>query len=374
MKERYKRPFLVRLLNLFLFPKEYSYEYLSKWYTKKFKIDLPEKVQKYLKLLMDEVYTHNEFDPLGKVLFNFFIFQNLKNLAFIEKRGKIKSIKAIYIISLPRTASTFFHKYLGSDPQFKTLSFWELNEIGRYNFSKVRKTLGKVMLSFHHYLTPEIKYIHNVENEGPEECSKILLTSFITQIYPLMFKLPNYEIELQKENFDYTYELYFKALSLIKENEKPMLLKAPMHLQAIDQIRKYTPEAPILFLHREIQSVLSSAISLAKTYAYLFTPKIDDDDLINRIYQRLSHDINKALDNCDNDRLVYHIQYTNLMKNKNAILENIEKRFNLNLTPQSQTKRSLYKKHNYPLIETIPKEFINYQNFVKNLEDNVDQP
>lgn len=373
MKEAYKRPFLIKILNVFLFPKEYSYPYLENYYKKKFKMNLPDPVSKYLRLFMQDIYKNNNFDPIGKCLLNGFIFQNLKNLAYVEKNSKKFNKKAIFIISMPRTGSTFFHNFLGSDNRFKCLSFWELNDVGKYDFIFIRKLLGKLMLSFQNYLTPEIKNIHFVENNGPEECSKILLSSFITQIYPLMFKLPSYENELKKENFEYTYEFYFKALSLIKTQKETFLLKAPMHLQAIDQIRKHSADSPILFLHRDLKDVLSSAYSLAKTYAYLFTPKINQENLIDRINNRLSIDLDKALIETRNDKHTYHYHYNEITGDKEKLLKQLQGDLGFKFKTNYIEKRKNYKKHQYLKINEIPNSFKSYQNFVTELQDSVDQ-
>ena len=379
MKEEYKRPLLIRLLNRFLFPKEHTYEELSSWYLKKNKTELPLPVQKYLKLMMKDIYQYNHFDSLGKVLLNGFLFQNLKNLAYVEKHGTKFNKRAIFIVGLPRTGSTFFHKYLGSEPQLKCLSFWELNEIGKYNFRFIRKLIGQFMLSFQNFLTPDIKAIHFVENNGPEECSKILLSTFITQIYPLMFKLPAYEKEIDRESFEYTYEFYFKALSLIRSDQDIFLLKAPMHIQALDQLRKNSQNAPLVFLHRDIKEVLSSAYSLAKTYGFLFTPQININDLNKRINHRLSRDLDKALKTIQNDSNTYHYQYSEITGNKEKLKEQLEKDLGLKLNfnfydlGKNQKKKQSYKNHTYALIEKIPEEFMNYQSFVSELEDSADQ-
>lgn len=357
MTEIYKRPLLIKFLNLFLFPREYDFYTLEKWYISKFQKKLPAKVSKYLKLIMDEIYRENSFDPLGKLLFNQFLFDNLKNLAYVEKHGVVTNINPLFIISMPRTGSTFFHKYLASDKQFRTLSFWELNRIGLYSYAFFRKIQGRIMLLMQNYLIPKIKYVHAVDNDGPEECSKILLCSFITQIYPLMFNLPQYEKELINENFDYTYEFYTKALSLIKnKNDKTLLLKAPMHIQALDQLQKYFPKAKFIFLHRDLKSVLPSAYSLAFTYSHMFCPKFDLKLKIKSINKRLSHDLKRAMNNSQNENFL-HLNYSQIMQERGIAIQSIEKLINKEINIRYREKDKKHKKHKYEKLELLPEEF-----------------
>lgn len=368
MKDPYKRPLLIKILNFFLFPKEYSFDELNTWYEKKYQSELPLKVKKYLNLLMGDIYQNNNFDPLGKLLFNAFVFENLKNIAFVEREHKKFNKKCIFILGLPRTGSTYFHQYLGSDKKFKCFSFWELNHIGRYQFKFLRRLNGKVMLLFQNYLTPKIQYIHKVNNQGPEECSKILLCSFISQIYPLMFHLPNYEKELLNENFDYTYEFYYKALSLIQTNKETFLLKAPMHLQAIDQLNKYFPNAKYIFLHRDLSNVLPSAYSLAQTYAHMFTPIYDLEFMIPKMNQRLSFDLEQALKNIKELKLkVLHLDYNEIKANPNLLRQKLERFLNQSLKLKYIERNKVYKKHQYELLKEIPKEFNSYLQFYAQL-------
>ena len=367
MKENYKRPLLIKILNLFLYPKNLKFNAINKWYENKYAIQLPPKVKKYLKLILEEVYTENKFDPFGKLLFNIFIKENLKNLAYVEKNHKEFNQKCIFIIGLPRTGSTFFHKLLARSPELSALKFWELNKIGRYNLSVWRRLQGKLMLLMQNYLTPEIAYIHKVDNEGPEECSKILLCTFITQIYPIMFRLPKYEKELLNENFDFTYNFYKKSLSLIKNDKKTLVLKAPMHLQALDQLDKHFPNTKFIFLHRELKSVLPSSYSLARTYSHMFIPKINESLQIESIHQRLSHDLNNAIAYAGNIKNLVHLSYSDITSETPEVIKRLNHFLKLEIKDLNNKKEKDKKhlKHKYQKITSIPNEFKEYQNFLK---------
>lgn len=372
MKENFKHPFFRRLLNLFFSKKELNYPSIHHWYLKKYKKDIPEKVSKYLRIILSEVYEHNELDNLGNFLFKTMIKQQLININYVlNKDVDTKELEQpIFILSLPRTGSTYLHHTICNELDVNFLSFWEQNHIGNYRFKFLKKIEGAFMLFMQDFLVPELKYIHKVYNEGPEEGSKILLSTFITQIYPLMFRMPKYYKLLKDEDYDFTYNFYKKALLLRKRaKRKPIVLKAPMHLQSINNIVKYFPNAKFIFIHRDINKVIPSAYSLALAYKKMFLKSYDPKYLQNKLVDKLNADLQKTIEYIKKQNLdVLHIEYKTFIKNPINTIEKIKNEYKLNQRDQKiSEKKQLKRKKVYPNIVFNEKEFNFYTNYLESL-------
>lgn len=372
MKENFKQPLFRKIINVFISEKELDYPSIHRWYFKKYKKDIPEKVSIYLKVILSEVYENNDLDCLGNFLFKTMIKQQLINIHNVLNKhvdtNKIEQI--IFILSLPRTGSTYLHQTICHELDVNFLSFWEQNHLGNYKFKFLKKIEGALMLFIQDLLVPELKYIHKVYNEGPEECSKILLSTFITQIYPLIFKMPKYYDLLKNESYDFTYSFHKKALLLrCQDNNKPMVLKAPMHLQSIEKIIEYFPNAKFLFIHRDINKVIPSSYKLALEYKKLFLKSYDPKYLQNKLIDKLSTDLKKTIEYIQNHNLeIQHIEYKSFIENPINTIKIIKDNYKLNYRDKRMLEKAqLKRKQIYPNIAFDGKEFNSYNNYLESL-------
>jgi hypothetical protein len=358
MTEKYKIPLFRKILNKIIPNIEFDFKTIELWYQKKYQAQIPQKPAKYIKLILKDIYKYNDMDRLGKFLFSTMLKQQLINIHYVLKSNRTKKLPPIlFILSLPRTGSTFLHTAFCKNYDVSSLSFWEQNHIGNYRFRIFKKLEGTLMLFMQDILTPELKYIHKVSNNGPEEGSKILLSSFITQIYPLMFKLPNYYEKLKNEDYEFTYYFFKKSLELMKiDNQRPLVLKAPMHLQSIDQLIHNFPQAKFVFLHRDLKKVIPSAISLAMAYNRLFHQSFDTIYLKEKLIEKLSNDLQKTIDHItQNNMNVINIEYQKLVKeplhtfNRIAKTMNITERQSIHLDQDKKFKKHIYQTINFDM-------------------------
>jgi len=363
--ESYKRPILIRLFNLLYSTKILNYSELNRWYTKKFNSKIPKKVSSYIELMLEQISKENQLDFFGAFLFNKMLKEQLINIYNIEKSTKERDLKTVFIISLPRTGSTLFHHVLSQSFHVRTLSFWEQNNIGNYKFKILKVIQGKAMLFGQNFILPHLKYIHKVVNRGPEECSKVLLSTFITQIYPIMFDLPAYKEKLLEEDFDYTYHFFKKSLmNMPNKHNQPWLLKAPMHLQALDQIQKHFPKAKIIFLHRDLDKVLPSALTLGIGYAQLFQPQISQDSISNNLQEVLSHDINKAIKHIQSSNMnILHINYDEFISETENVIQKVSKHTGFNIVKKIKIPKQEYKFEYTDLINIKSDKFEQYKKY-----------
>jgi hypothetical protein len=364
-------------LILSLLPKMLKdYESYEQWYKKKYQDEIPNQVKPYLKTFIGDIKEYNSLDPLGEFLVDQMIRSQLNNIFYILNHKPIEIYKPnpVFILSMPRTGSTYFHNLICKINNVSYLNFWEQHEIGRYNNQFLRKLLGRYMLIMQNILSPKLKYIHNVNNEGPEECTKILLSSFIAQIYPIMFKLPNYNKLLKNENYEFTYSFYFKSLSFLNKNSNDLILKAPMHLQSVEMIYKQYPDAKFIFIHRDLKSVLPSAFSLALAYAQLFSKNIDKKYLKESLESRLREDLSKTISFIKENKMnIYHVQYNNFIKDPIEYINKLSKTIGLNEKPEYKIiNDNRHKKHTYDReINFDYESFEFYSSFLESLSNEI---
>jgi hypothetical protein len=213
--------------------------------------------------------------------------------------------KPVVITGLVRTGSTALHYLMARDPNRQHLQYW----IGeRANPRPPRDswesnpdfqaTQGALDMTYE--MSPELKAIHYMAADWPEECSHLMGHTFTDDHWQCARRAPLYNEWYEGVDMVPTYTQHKKLIQLIGSNEpeKPWLLKYPVHLKHLESFLKVYPDAQVIWTHRDPATVMSSYVSLIAGFrAISARPEtIDRDDILNEQMEIWASGAERALE------------------------------------------------------------------------------
>ncbi|MFJ5266251.1 sulfotransferase family protein [Streptomyces sp. NPDC088387] len=175
--------------------------------------------------------------------------------------------RPVFVVGLPRTATTLTHAVLALSERHRCPRMWELMAPGpeptpgerRRALMAARATERIVNL-----LIPRFRDIHPVLAEGPEEDTWALphATQPLSQA-----RIPAYRDWHLAHDFGPDYR-YLKQIFQLLQYGRPRrrwMLKSPMHLGQLDALRAVFPDATLVWTHRDPVTAVASFCSLVET-------------------------------------------------------------------------------------------------------------
>jgi len=206
--------------------------------------------------LIHAVENDSDLTFLGKVLQRAAIERSLENrLKFSEYKKHrpdvfVKNINPpIIIMGLPRTGTTFLHRLLAQDPQNRGLYFWELiRPVPALRKKDSRKMLAKLEYNTYRHLSKQFDHIHVVRDNEYEECIVMLATTFQSGVYYMLAPLYSYVKWCIQADRTKSYEEYSQFLKIYQSQTpgKRLTLKAPAHTGALNEIKRFIPNAMLI--------------------------------------------------------------------------------------------------------------------------------
>ena len=300
------------------------------------------------------------------------------NMTFVRKLRTVQWFKdvpeyaqtpvrsPIFVTGLPRTGTTFLHRLLAVDKQFRAPLLWELlactPNINKPRTKETeaeyeedllkRKQFVKKLIEFRKSVGDNtLSHIHTFDYDLPEECLVAL-----TDEIPIQLSLL-YGVYVSSEEFlnlDQTkaYQWYRQQLQMISyqigetKNPRKYMLKCPAHLSAIKPIATAFPDAKIIWTHRHPISAVTSLCSLIKSVHGVFYTntrsadnKMTISDLVGSAIKKMSGVLlNRAPEDIKETGLDHtDVIYDDLIKNPKAVIQQIYKKFNWKYTNEYDT-------------------------------------
>jgi hypothetical protein len=239
-----------------------------------------------------------DLNGLGRVLVKNFYKEVLLNNYQITQRQKAEPVapiqKPIMILGPPRTGSTYLFNLLGATRAFRTLRNWETHKPASRKPNSIKRIEALMLLKMQHRLAPGLRTMHEQRLEGPEECTKLLLNSFVSQMFPALFHIPAYNDFLESADFLPTYQLFHQQLQLLGDHGRRWLLKSPIHTQSVDSLLEVFPDARIIHLKRDFDEVLGSICSLTAGFRSLVGDEIDGKAIGREVKKFLVRDTERS--------------------------------------------------------------------------------
>ena len=171
----------------------------------------------------------------------------------------------LVILGVPRTGTTILHNLLALDPQFQVLEHWLIDQpMIRPPRSTWDRYPGYRIAARRQGAEDKAqRQKHHVEPSDPDECIRLMLQSFVSNMPGAMWPVPLYDEWFARQDEGPSYRRYADNLRLIgAEDDRPFLLKNPNHVRRIDTVLDTWPDARIVHTHRDPLEQMPSICSL----------------------------------------------------------------------------------------------------------------
>jgi hypothetical protein len=198
--------------------------------------------------------------------------------------------RPLFVAGLPRTGTTLLYNLLAQDPAARPLLMWEAvfpaerpHEKGRQPDPRIRLTAGVVGVL--RRLAPTLSTVHPIDASGPEECSRLLMNTFVTSYAVMENYVPSYYrwlLDQPEPVFARAYRHYYQQLQLLQWQRPPVghwVLKSPAHQFGLGALMHVFPDAAVVQIHRDPHKVVPSLCSLFAVYQGISSDRVRNEQL-----------------------------------------------------------------------------------------------
>lgn len=245
------------------------------------------RLREALEVLASASDSQPRLTPFGRLFLSTAVQKRLINRFEVDRALSVLSPRPvtapIFIVSLPRTGTTFLHRLLDQDPRLRTLRTWEMDHpvpppdpATRETDPRIRQ--AKLDAAILNWIAPDFRTIHEVGPELPEECINLFANDLESVWFLVGVDLPAYREWLHARDLRPLYSRHKLQLQLLQSRfppEQRWVLKAPMHLLGLSALLSTYPDAKIIMTHRDPSKVVASETSLFVTMRRAFHDRVD---------------------------------------------------------------------------------------------------
>jgi len=187
----------------------------------------------------------------------------------------------LVVVGLFRTGTTLLQNLLARHPDVRVPQLWELmHPISRDGSAAERARLIRVTQSYvraYYRAAPAFRAIHYLDAELPEECHRLIGTTFTSDIYPLRYRIPSYGEWLVGQDMRRPYAFHRTLLRCLlwRDPGGHVAIKCPTHLWHLDALAATYPQGRLVRLHREPVAAVASACSLTAVVRSARSAEVD---------------------------------------------------------------------------------------------------
>lgn len=201
--------------------------------------------------------------------------------------GEEPITRPVFVVGLPRTATTLAHQVLARSGQCRGPRLWEMVRTGlQRSPEEEARLVKKVARQFSATrFAPDFDHIHPVDATKPEESMFLLPHG----LYHLLFHapMPEYRAWFAARDTTVDYRYLRSALQVLQYGRprRPdgsphrWVLKYPLDLGEMASIKQVFPDATFVWTHRSPVTVMGSLCSLADLAQSLFVTRVDREAL-----------------------------------------------------------------------------------------------
>ncbi len=298
--------------------------------------------------------------PIGRMAARIDVLRLLETRLWVEEwRKRYPEVgtqpieRPIFIVSLARAGTTLLHRLLAVDPANRTPLSWELmfpfpppERETYWTDRRIAKAESQLQV-FQRWLSPNIRAIHELGAQLPEECLILMAPSFRSFQFPSMFYLPTYQRWLESNDLAPGYAYHRRMLEHLQwrcRGER-WILKAPAHMFGIDQIFATYPDAGIIHMHRDPVEVTASLASLTMAVYGAFSddvdPRVVGRELADSLHSGLERYL-RARDGGAPPERFLDLDYHELMADPLGTVERIYAHFGMALSTEAEALMERY--------------------------------
>jgi Sulfotransferase family len=236
-----------------------------------------------------------DLHTMGRIQLRAKFLMSLRNRLFITNEIKLKPAilsetidSPLIITGLGRTGTTILFELLSQNPSFRSPLCFEA-------FCPVepppdtvtggidRKKIAQTRVEFMDDIQPEIKTMHINRYDLPHACFHMLDSVLINAFH--------------SSNDTDNYRWHKKILQLLQYEHptKPWLLKCTSHINHMEQLLEYYPNARIIHTHRDPVKAIPSLISLLKCLNTVFLETSDIKEISSKILMTSENALRKMI-------------------------------------------------------------------------------
>jgi hypothetical protein len=253
--------------------------------------------------------------------------------------------RPIFITGLPRTGTTLLQRMLAQVPTVRTLQLWELMrpspppEHATYATDPRRRpsilsTMARIAIG--ERKRRELSSIHYSAASEPEECTHLLMNTFATTHFAMYGPARGYLEWLGRHDAARPYEHYRRQLQLLtwRCSRERLVLKAPIHLRNLRELRQTFPDSHVIWTHREMSAVAASNCSMLARFRGLFSDKVSPIEIGREVLANAAANLDAAESYRDRDPSIHilDVQYDDLVGDPLGTLEKIADMVDLRLS------------------------------------------
>jgi len=262
---------------------------------------------------------------------------------FLKEKEAPTLSPPLFIMGLPRSGTTFLFHLLGQDPSHRSPRFWEILHLSPFSYkdSKLkRKTIRRTNfeLSLFNRLVPEMRLLHPIFSDFPEECTLLTALGLKSYSYIYVANVLSYQEYLMNADFTSGFLWHSKFLKVLENRKKPLrwLLKDPNHIEHLPEILRIYPEANFIHIHRDPMESVGSICSITSKVRSGFAKNIDNLEIGNNTLDYWQNALNKHLNDRENipEEKIFNIQYSDLINDPLKQVRRIYSHFDYDLTEE----------------------------------------
>ena len=293
------------------------------------------------RVLTQAMNNEAELHPLGRIIMSVSLDLFLQNRIRLNHAVQTHPEqiappleRPLYVIGLPRTGTTLLYNLLCQDPQCRPLMGWEsLYPIRTARFWDRRRARGRRFESLLNRMAPRLKSVHEFVSDGPEECTWLLHSTFVSSAYVLQAKMPTYAqylADLSPEIWHKVYTDYANTLKLLQAGTpgRHWVLKSPAHQVALSALMDVVPNASIVQTHRDPKKMIGSCCSLFSIVRGIYSDAVRDRELGDEVLKNLESTLDRAMTaREERPERFYDVSFEQLMQDPIAVVKRIYHRF-----------------------------------------------
>lgn len=245
----------------------------------------------------------------------------------------------LIVTGLPRTGTTLLQRLLSLDPDARPLLAWEAMWPARLSRGPIKDPDPRIRYTRRlawmvRRFIPGIDRMHPIDPEGPEECTRLIVSSFLWGYLGIERLMPRYAawLELDAERLmESAYHWYAVQLKLLQSQRRVAghwVLKSPAHLWNLSALLTVIPNARIVVTVRDPLATVASACSLYAAYHGSTAASIEADRMGPGLAESLAKGLTRGLETAAQDpERVRVVRYEDLMERPVATLRAVHAGF-----------------------------------------------
>ncbi|HTU92829.1 MAG TPA: sulfotransferase [Gemmataceae bacterium] len=250
-----------------------------------------ERFHEPLRVLVQSLEEEAELTPLGRLLMKGNLRHFAANRLWVRQYVKDHPEaleeplpRPLFVVGLPRTGTTLLYNLLCQDESRRPLRLWETLQpapSSRGRRSDWRRTKARLIVhAMQRWGVPQLRSVHAFDADGPEECTGLMLNTFVSPAFFLLGRIPGYLAWLRRRGrklLPWAYEQYRSYLQVLQHQGRraPWLLKSPAHSFGLQALLAALPDACVVLTQRDLQQVVPSTCSLSAIVKGMYSDRVD---------------------------------------------------------------------------------------------------